>query len=45
MIHIAQLLGGALGLLIAWSMWKIVDVREEKAHRRELEEVKKQYNK
>lgn len=45
MIHFVQLLGGVFGLAIAWSIWKIIDIREEKAHQKELEEVRKQYNK
>jgi len=45
MTLIAQLLGGILGWGLAWSIWKIIDIKEQKAHIRELEEVRKHYNK
>lgn len=45
MTLIAQLLGGILGWGLAWSIWKIFEMYEQRSIKKQIEEVRKQYNK
>lgn len=45
MIHVVQLFGAMLGFVVAWAIWKIFEMYEQRSIKKQIEEVRKQYNK
>ena len=45
MIHVVQLFGGLFGLTMVWCVFKLIEIREQKRIAKDIEEVRKQYNK
>ena len=45
MIHAVQLFGGLFGLTMVWCVFKLIEIREHRKQIKDIEEVRKQYNK